>query len=103
MMRRGGRHTQQAVDILCNSSWYVLQTLVSVAGFRFARFARTWKGGFFVVCTGLQGVGKDHFWGLQDVQVVRMEHFWGLHELQVKKKGSFLLLHGVQTSCEGPF
>ena len=50
MMRRGGRHTQQAVDILCNSSWYVLQTLVSVAGFRFARFARTWKGGFFVVC-----------------------------------------------------
>lgn len=46
MMRRGGRHTQQAVDILCNSSWYVLQTLVSVAGFRFARCARGRKGSF---------------------------------------------------------
>lgn len=47
MMRRGGRHTQQAVDILCNSSWYVLQTLVSVAGFRFARRARSRNGAFF--------------------------------------------------------
>ena len=55
MMRCGGRYTQQAVDILCNSSWYVLQTLVSVAGFRFARFARTWKGGFFVVCRACKG------------------------------------------------
>lgn len=63
MMRSGGRHTQQAVDILCNSSWYVLQTLVSVAGFRFAwlasgqngaflgfvRAASEEKGGFFAV------------------------------------------------------
>ena len=49
-MRRGGRHTQQAVDILCNSSWYVLQTLVSVAGLRFAWLARRRKGVFFVVC-----------------------------------------------------
>lgn len=55
MMRCGERHTQQAVDILCNSSWYVLQTLVSVVGFRFARFARTWKGGFFVVCRACKG------------------------------------------------
>lgn len=46
MMRRGGRHTQQAVNILCNSSWYVLQTLVSVAGFRFARGARGRNGAF---------------------------------------------------------
>lgn len=64
MMRCGGRHTQQAVNILCNSSWYVLQTLVSVAGFRFARrasgrngsflgfagLARRRKGVFFRVC-----------------------------------------------------
>ncbi len=55
MMRRGGRHAQQAVDILCNSFWYVLQTLVSVAGFRFARFARTWKGVFFGVCRACKG------------------------------------------------
>ena len=46
MMRRGGRHTQQAVDILCNSSWYVLQTLVSVAGFRFAWLASGRNGAF---------------------------------------------------------
>ena len=46
MMRRGGRYTQQAVDILCNSSWYVLQTLVSVAGFRFAGLARGRNGSF---------------------------------------------------------
>lgn len=46
MMRRGGRHTQQAVNILCNSSWYVLQTLVSVAGFRFAGLARGRNGAF---------------------------------------------------------
>lgn len=69
MMRRGGRHTQQAVDILCNSSWYVLQTLVSVAGFRFAGLARGrngaflgfagrasgQNGGFFVVCMACKG------------------------------------------------
>ena len=46
MMRCGGRHTQQAVHILCNSSWYVLQTLVSVAGFRFAWLASGQKGAF---------------------------------------------------------
>ena len=46
MMRRGGRHAQQVVDILCNSSWYVLQTLVSVAGFRFARRASGRNGAF---------------------------------------------------------
>ena len=46
MMRSGGRHTQQAVDILCNSFWYVLQTLVSVAGFRFAGLASGRNGAF---------------------------------------------------------
>lgn len=46
MMKCGGRHTQQAVDILCNSSWYVLQTLVSVAGFRFAGLASGRNGSF---------------------------------------------------------
>ena len=103
MMRRGGRHTQQAVDILCNSSWYVLQTLVSVAGFRFAGLVSGRKGGFFVVCRACKWSERGLFCSLQDVQGVGKDHFWGLHELQVKKKGSFLLFHGVQTSCEGPF
>lgn len=89
MMRCGGRHTQQAVDILCNSSWYVLQTLVSVAGFRFARFVRTWKGGFFGVCRackwsewsifGVCRTCKWSEWGLfcslHGLQGVGMEHF----------------------------
>ena len=97
MMRRGGRHTQQAVDILCNSSWYVLQTLVSVAGFRFARFARTWKGGFFVVCRACKWSERGLFCSLQGLQVVGKDHFWGLHELQTTSEGSFwLFVKGIK-------
>ena len=33
------------------------------------------------------------FCSLQDVQVVGKDHFWGLQDVQVKKKGAFLLLH----------
>ena len=82
MMRRGGRHTQQAVDILCNSSWYVLQTLVSVAGFRFARFTRAWKGGFFVVCRACKGSE------------------WSIFGVYRTCKGSEWSIFGACTSCK---
>ena len=63
MMRRGGRHAQQVVDILCNSSWYVLQTLVSVAGFRFARRA-SGRNGAFLGFAGLARRRKGVFFAV---------------------------------------
>ena len=89
MMRRGGRHTQQAVDILCNSSWYVLQTLVSVAGFRFARFARTWKGVFFGVCRACKWLERIIFGVCTGCKL--------------SARGLFCSLHALQTLCEGFF
>lgn len=77
MMRRGGRHTQQAVDILCNSSWYVLQTLVSVAGFRFAGLARGRNGAFFGFAGRASG-RKGSFLGLARAARGRKGSFLGL-------------------------
>ena len=85
MMRRGGRHAQQVVDILCNSSWYVLQTLVSVAGFRFARRA----SGLFCCCTVCKSPAR-----------VLFDCFTGC---KLSARVLFHSLHELQTLCEGPF
>ena len=117
MMRRGGRHTQQVVDILCNSSWYVLQTLVSVAGFRFARrasgrngaflgFARATseeKGVFFAVarCANLL---RGSFLIVSRAANYHRGAFPTLcTSCKLSARGLFYSLHELQTLCEGAF
>ena len=91
MMRRGGRHTQQVVNILCNSSWYVLQTLVSVAGFRFARRASGRKGVFFGVCRACKEAERGLFCCCTVCKPPARGLFCSLHELQALCEGAFLL------------
>lgn len=98
MMRRGGRHAQQVVDILCNSSWYVLQTLVSVAGFRFARRA-SGRNGAFLGFAGLASGRKGSFLGLARATSEEKGVFFAVARCANLLRGSFFTLC---TSCKPP-
>ena len=91
MMRRGGRHTQQVVDILCNSSWYVLQTLVSVAGFRFARCASGRNGSFLGFARAASG-RKGSFLGFARAVSEEKGVFFAVARCANLLRGVFLAL-----------
>ena len=101
-MRCGGRHTQQAVNILCNSSWYVLQTLVSVAGFRFARRARGRKGAFLGFA-GLASGQKGAFLGFARRASGRNGAFLRFARATSEEKGGFFAVARCANLLRGSF
>ena len=102
MMRSGGRHTQQAVDILCNSSWYVLQTLVSVAGFRFAGLSRG-QNGAFLGFAGLASGQNGSFLGFARAASGQNGAFWGFAGPASEEKGGFFAVAWCANLLRGSF
>lgn len=101
-MRCGGRHTQQAVNILCNSSWYGLQTLVSVAGFRFARRARGRNGAFLGFAGGASG-RKGSFLGFARAASEEKGVFFAVARCANLLRGSFLIVSRAANYLRGVF
>ena len=102
MVRRGGRHAQQAVDILCNSSWYVLQTLVSVAGFRFARRASGRNGAFLGFARRASG-RNGAFLGFARAASEEKGVFFAVARCANSLRGSFLIVSRAANSLRGVF
>ena len=97
-----GGHAQQAVHILCNSSWYVLQTLVSVAGFRFAWLA-SGRNGAFLGFAGRASGRNGSFLGFAGRARGRKGSFLGFARAASEEKGGFFTVARCANYQRGSF
>ena len=102
MVRRGGRHAQQVVNILCNSSWYVLQTLVSVAGFRFAGRA-SGRNGSFLGFAGRASGRNGSFLGFAGRASEEKGGFFAVARCANYQRGSFFIVSRCANLLRGAF